>query len=113
MKKVLKFLKNVYLKITKYIYTNRLFLSYLLLATLGSMTLRYFTIGHFFSFKPLMSDIGFILLLGSFGYLIKPKDQFKYFFGLLIFFSLIEIINSVYYIFYASFASLAELATLG
>ena len=112
MKKLSHYLKKIILNIVKYVYSNRLFLSYTFLAIIGTMVVRHFTIGNFWSYKPLIADIGMILLIGSFGYLVKPKNQFIYFFFWLIFFSLIEIINSIYYMFYASFASMAELATV-
>ncbi len=112
MKVIGKYLKKFKTIVTKYFYTNRLFITYLLIAISGAIILRNITIGGTFSFKPLATDIGLILLIGSIGYLFKPKNQFKYFFILLIIFTIIEVINSVYYIFYTSFASLGELSTL-
>ena len=112
MKKIKKYLKNIRHSVIKYIYTNRLFLTYLLLSICGTIILRNVTINTGFSIKPLFTDIGLILLVGAFGYLVPPKKQYKYFFTCLIVFTAIEIINSVYYKFYASFASLSELSTL-
>lgn len=112
MKKLNQFLKKIRLGFTKYVYTNRLFLTYLILAICGSIILRNVTISGSFSFKPLFTDLGLILLLGSFGYFVKPKNQFRYFFIWLIIFTVMETVNSVYYTFYASFASVAEFATL-
>lgn len=112
MKKINKVLNKIRFNITKYIYTNRLFLTYLLLALCGTIIVRNVTINGTFAIKPMFTDIGLILLVGAFGYIIKPKNQFKYFFTWLIIFSVMEIINSVYYTFYASFASFAELSTL-
>lgn len=113
MKLITKYLKKIRLGIVKYVYTNRLFLTYVILAAFGTILLRHITVTHSFSFKPFAIDIGLILLIGSFGYLVKPKNQFKYYFIWLIIFTTIEFINSVYYIFYASFASLSEMSTLG
>lgn len=112
MKKINKYLKNIQFVISKYVYTNRLFLTYLILALCSSIILRNVTVHGAFSTKPMFTDLGLILLIGSLGYIVKPKNQFKYFFVWLIIFTVIEVINSVYYIFYASFGSLAELATL-
>jgi len=112
MKKLNQYLKKIRLWFTKYVYTNRLFLTYLVLAICGSIILRNVTINGVFSFKPLFTDLGLILLVGSFGYFVKPKSQFKYFFVWLIIFTVMETVNSVYYTFYASFASIAEFATL-
>lgn len=112
MKKVKKYFKNAKNAIVKYIYTNRLFLSYLVLAIIGTIILRNVTIHGNFIIKPLFTDIGLILIIGSIGYLLKPEKQYKYFFTWIFIFATIEVINSIYYIFYSSFASLAELTTL-
>lgn len=112
MKKIRKYLKKAKLATIKYVFTNRLFLSYFVLGLVGTIILRNVTIASGFSFKPLMTDIGLILVIGSIGYLIKPQKQYKYFFTWMIIFASIEVINSVYYIFYTSFGSLAELTTL-
>jgi len=111
-KKINKILNKIRLLFTKYVYTNRLFLTYLVLALCGTIILRDVTVNSAFSYKPLITDIGLILIIGSFGYFVKPKNQFKYFFTWLIIFTVMEVINSVYFTFYASFASLAELSTL-
>ena len=112
MKKLKGYLKKFRLWFTKYVYTNRLFLSYLILSICGSIILRNVTISGSFLLKPLITDLGLILLIGAFGYFVKPKNQYKYFFIWLIIFTVMETVNSVYYTFYASFASFAELATL-
>ncbi len=112
MKRVKKYLKTFKKQSIKYIFTNRLFLTYLILAICGSIILRNVTISGFFSIKPLVTDIGLILLFGSFGYLLKPEKQYRYFLIWLIIFCSIEIINSVYYTFYASFGSLSELSAI-
>lgn len=112
MKIISKYFNMIRLTISKYVYTNRLFLTYLVLAVCGTIILRDVTISTAFSVKPLFTDLGLILLIGALGYFVKPHNQFKYFFTWLIIFTAIEIVNSVYYIFYASFASLAELSTL-
>ena len=80
MKKISEILKNFRLTITKYIYTNRLFLTYLVLALCGTIIVRNVTINGSLLLKPMFTDIGLILLIGSLGYIIKPKNQFKYFF---------------------------------
>lgn len=99
--------------IVEYVITNRLFISYLILSIIGTMLVRNFTIGKMWSIKPFIVDVGWILIIGALGYFVKPKNQFKYFFIWLIFFTALEIINSVYYTFYTSFASFSEMATLG
>ncbi len=111
-KKINKTLKTIRKSIVEYIITNRLFISYVILAIIGTTFVRYFTIGDFFSFKPFITDLGIILLVGGFGYFVKPKNQFKYYFIWLIIFTTIEVINSIYYKFYADFASVGYLSTV-
>ena len=112
-KKVLNCLRAIRKNVVEYIITNRLFISYVIFALIGTMLVRKFTIGTFFSFKPFITDLGIVLIVGGFGYFIKPKNQFKYYFIWLIIFTLINIISSIYYTFYTSFASFSELVTVG
>ena len=79
-KKKRKSFKTYLNKFIKYIMTNRLFLSYVLTSLLGSVLIRTFTVGHGLDYKPFIVDLALILIIGSFGYLIKPKRQFHYFF---------------------------------
>ncbi len=110
-------IKNTFKKarknVVEYIITNRLFISYVILSLIATICVRKFTIGTAFKFKPLITDLGFILLIGSFGYLIKPKNQFKYFFTWLLIFNIMCLISSIYYRFFTSFTSIGELATMG
>ena len=73
MKQINKWLKNIRFAITKYVYTNRLFLTYLVLALCGSIILRNVTILGAFSIKPMVTDLGLILIIGALGYFVKPK----------------------------------------
>ncbi len=99
--------------IIEYVATNRLFLSYVIISLLGLLLIRKFTIGNMFSLETFIVDLALVLIIGSFGYLIKPKKQFRYFFVVILIFTIMEIINSIYYTFYVSFASLGELSTAG
>ncbi len=112
-KKILNCLRTIRKNVVEYIITNRLFISYVIFALIGTMLVRKFTIGTFFSFKPFITDLGIVLIVGGLGYFIKPKNQFKYYFIWLIIFTLINIISSIYYTFYTSFASFSELVTVG
>lgn len=112
MDKFKKSLKKFRQQLNKYAMTNKLFITYFILAVVGCIILRNVTIDIPFTLKSFLTELGMILLLGSFGYFVKPKNQYKYFFSVLILFTVIEIVNSVYYTFYASFGSLGELSTL-
>jgi len=94
-----------------YLKTNILFVSYVVLSLLNSTLLRFFTVGNYFAIKPILADLAIILLVGSLGYFIKPKNQFKYFFTWNIIFTATCIVNSLYYTNYLSYASFSLLAT--
>ena len=110
--KIKKIYKSLCLKFKKYFSTNILFSSYLLLSILISFTLRLLTVGSVLIFKPILCDLLIALLLGAFGYFIKPKNQFKYFFIVLCFFTFLAIGNSLYYTFYKSFLSISLIDSL-
>lgn len=99
--------------VIEYIATNRLFLAYLIISVVGLLLVRNFTIGNMFSFETFIVDLAIVLIVGSIGYLVKPKNQYRYFFIVLIIFTIMEVVNSIYYTFYYSFASFGELATAG
>ncbi len=96
----------------KYFSTNVLFLTYLCTSIFIGFLLRLLTVGEAFDIKAFVCDFTMCVLLGSFGYLFKPKNQFKYFFGLSVFYTFLCIINHIYYTFYMSFVSVSLLATL-
>lgn len=100
-------------KIVNYFLTNKLFISYVILALIGTILARAFSFGHMFYLKAHVTDLAMILILGSFAYFMKPKNRFKYLLFWLIIFAGIETINVIYYKFFTSFASFGELATLG
>ena len=107
--KMLKVKNNI----VKYISFNRLFLSYVILAMIETILIRNFTLKNTFAFKPFICDLAMVVMIGSFGYLFKPRKQFKYFFLCLMIITIMCVVNSVYYIFYTSFASFSLLVELG
>lgn len=111
--KIKLILRKTRKNIVEYIATNRLFITYVILAMVGLMLIRNFTVGKTFNFATCITDFALILIIGSFGYLAKPKNQFKFFFTVIIIFTIMEMINSIYYTFYYSFASLGELGAAG
>jgi len=110
IKKAIKFILK---KIKGYLLTNKLFLSYAILSIISCTLLRAFTIGDALSYKPFVVDLSLILIIGSMGYLIKPKKQFVYFATWLIIFTFVNIANGIYYTFYFSFATFGLLSSLG
>ena len=61
-----------------YISTNKLFFTFVITTLINGMLLRFFTVHNYFAIKPIMADLALILLLGSFVYLFKPRNRFKY-----------------------------------
>src|SRR5574344_203600 len=94
-----------------YMRTNIVFISYIIVCLFNSTMLRYYTTDAFFNIKPVLADLAIILLVGSIGYLIKPKKRFIYFSVWAVIFTATCLINSVYYNNYVSFASFSLLAT--
>ena len=93
---------------------NILFFIFVFATLFNTVLLRYFTIHtleNVFYYKPFFADLAVILFVGSFSFLVKEKNQFKYLFVSSIILNLICIINSVYYTFYTSFSSISLLAT--
>jgi phosphoglycerol transferase MdoB-like AlkP superfamily enzyme len=73
--------------------------------------LRFLTVKNYFAIRPILGDLVLIIILGSFNYLFKPKNRFKYLLTLSIVFVAICVINSMYYTNYLSFGSFSLLAT--
>ena len=112
MKKNLKkFIKTVKTWSKKYVSTNVLFLTFTITSLINGYLLRFFTVKNYFNIKPIIADLAVILIIGSLGYLLKPKHQFKYFFTISIIFVAICMVNSVYYTNFVSFASFTQLKT--
>lgn len=92
---------------------NRQFCSYVVLSLLCCILIRFYTLGGINNLQPLFIDLAFILTLGSFGFFYKPQKQFSYYFILMLIYTAMGVINSIYYTFYNSFVSFSLLTTLG
>ncbi len=95
-----------------FIKNNKLFFIFIILYVLCSLVLRINT-SHNISINPLLFDIGVSLLIGSFSFLLKTNNQYKYLLISLIILSIICIINSIYYEFYSSYVSFSLITVLG
>lgn len=111
--KVINLFTKIRKSVVNYFLTNKLFISYVLLAFIGTVIARGFSFGHLIFPKAHATDLALILIIGSFAYLMKPKNRYKYLLTWLVIFTLIETINVIYYKFFTNFASFSELATLG
>ena len=106
-----KFIKNLRKTSHAYLQTNILFTSFVIVNLINGCLLRFFTVQNYLTLKPILADLAVILIVGSFGYFVKPKHQFKYFFSWAIVFTIICVVHSIYYNNYVSFASLSLLGT--
>ncbi len=115
MKKVAErtsyYLKQARNNSVSYVKTNILFSTFIITSVLNATLLRFLTVKNYFDFRPVLADLSVVLLIGALGYFFKPKNQFKYFFSWSIFFTLICIINSMYYTNYISFVSASLVTT--
>lgn len=107
----MEFLEQLKKNSKAYMKTNILFMTFVLTSVLNGCLLRFLTVKNFFDFQPIIADLAVIVIVGAIGYFIKPKHQFKYFSVWAAIFTLICIINSMYYTNYLSFASLSLLET--
>ena len=94
-----------------YCRNNVLFLTFVISSVVNGMLIRFLTVKNFFDIRPVIADIAMVVIIGSFGYLFKPKKRFIYYFIWSIIYSLICVINSMYYTNYLSYSSISLIAT--
>ena len=112
IKKYLKKVKNEHL-IKQFFQNNMLLITFILTNVLNSTLLRFFcmhSLENYLSVKAILADTIVVTFIGSFVYLFKPKHRFTYLISFSIFFTVLCIINSIYYTFYTSFASISMLS---
>lgn len=100
--------------IREYIKSNTLFFTFVISSVFNALLLRFFTVHtmeNLFYVAPFLADFAVVMLLGSLCYLLKPKNRFIYLFFLSAIFTVICVVNSIYYAFYNSFTSISFLVT--
>ena len=97
--------------IKKYISNNILFILFVISSVTNGLLLRGLTVKNYFDIKPILGDLIIVILIGSFGYLIKPKKRYIYYIIWSIIYSIICVVNSMYYTNYLSYSSISLLAT--
>ena len=102
-----RFYKFIQLKISN----NKLFCLFVICTVLNSTLMRFVTIHNFFAIKPFLADLSFVLLIGSFYFLISAKRKTGYLVFWHVFLTIVCLIHSIYYTFYSSFASISLLST--
>lgn len=103
-------MKNIK-KIENIFKNYKLLVFFIFSSLLNATLLRFFTVFNYLAIKPLIADMGIILLFAAISLVIKEKNKNKYFICITTIFVLMFIINSMYYTFYKSFASVSLLAT--
>ena len=111
-KKISTFIKKNRKRVVSYFATNKLFIVFVLFAMIETVIIRANTIKNVLDYKPFISDLALIIIIGSFGFLFKPNKRYKYYRNWLIIITIACIINSIYYIFYTSFVSFSLLTTV-
>lgn len=106
-----KNLNEIKTKIVLYFKTNVLVTVFIITSLINAVILRSMTVKNGLYIKPMLADLVVLLFVSAFGYFIKPKNQFKYFMIWSIIFTLVCLINCIYYSNYISFASFSLLAT--
>ena len=111
-KRISAFIMKNSKRVVSYLVTNRLFIIYVLFALTETIIIRANTIKNVFDYKPFICDLALIIIIGSFAFFIKPNKRYKYYRNWLIIYTLMCVINSIYYIFYTSFVSFSLLTTV-
>lgn len=106
-----RFLKKTFHSLKKSCSKNKDFVAFVIISVLNPTILRFLTVHNYFAIKPFLADLSVVLIIGAFGFLVKPKRRNAYFIGFNIFLTLICFINSIYYTFYSSFSSISLLST--
>lgn len=102
-------IKNDFIKTIK---KNHLLMIFFVVSNLiNSYLLRLITVKNGLSISPFAIDLGFLIIISLISLAMKNKKRIKYFLFMSIIFTLICIINSIYYHYYDSFASVSLLAT--
>ena len=109
--KIKKTIENIHnFNYKHYFNTSILFFTFVVTTLINGMLLRFITVHNYFDIKPILADLAVVLLFGSFVYLFKPKNRFKYLMIISVLFIAICVINSLYYTYYMSFASFSLIA---
>lgn len=107
----MKNFKEIKTKLWNYLKTNIIVTVFIITSLINAITLRGLTVGNIFAIKPVIADLVILLFVSAFGYFFRPKHQFKYYLIWSIIFTLVCLINCVYYANYISFASFSLLQT--
>lgn len=100
-KDFIKSLKENYLLLIFFVVSN----------LINSTLLRIITVNNGLRLSPFVIDLGFLVIISLISLTIKEKKRIRYVLIMSMIFTLIYVINSIYYHYYNSFASFSLLAT--
>ena len=86
--------------------------TFIIINLINGLLLRINTVNNGLRFSPLVMELGFLLLITLPSLLIKRRKRIYYYEILTIAFTLVCIVNSIYYHYYDSFSSLSILANI-
>lgn len=104
-------LKKIIFYAKRYLKTNVLFMTFVITSLINASLLRFLTVKNYTDLRPMIADLAVVLIIGALGYFFKPKNQFKYYFTWSIIFTLLCLINSIYYTNFLSYVSFSLLKT--
>ena len=107
MRKIIKRIKIGFRKIKK---DYPVLLFYIIANIINAILLGIFSTGNF-SIRALLFNIGYVLIMGSFSFLIKKKNRNIYYFLTSFYMIACCVVNVMYYNYYSSFVSVSLLAT--
>lgn len=113
MKQKITNLKNKIMSFDYKLYCkdNILFLTFVISSIINGLLIRALTVKNILDIRPIIADAAMVIIIGAFGYLIKPKKRYIYYLIWGIIYSIICVINSMYYTNYLSFSSISLIAT--
>ena len=97
--------------IKQFILNNRMFLLFIFISLLNGLLLRILTIGTPLYFKAFVSDLLLSIIVGSFSFLLKPKNRYTYCLIWLLFSAFVTTANTIYFEFYQSYISINYIST--
>ena len=62
-----------------YCRNNVLFLTFVFSSVVNGILLRSLTVKNYFDIRPIIADMAMVIIVGAFGYLIKPKKRIIYY----------------------------------
>ncbi len=112
--KITNFIKKHKKNFITFALTNRQFMAFIVLLVVETSLLGLLTLGpKTWGFPAFFFDLSVIILIGSIGYLFKPKKQYIYFQTVLCIITAIVTINAIYYAFFNSFVTIGLIESLG